>query len=175
MTSPFPRVPQSRSMPSDLRTTGKIEITVERAVPVEVEPKAVATTAPYYEFREVTDASGLQELFRLRYRSFRGSKLEGLVPENEHGLDIDCYDSKARHFGLYGEQRLGRATLSATTAMSPIANSQLGPRFETSSRLSPTCKNAFRPIQNIRFRCSTTGPTRSRSMRCTAMPKLVAR
>ena len=96
----------------DLRTTGKIEISVEKAAPVEVEPTPAATTAPYYEFREVTDSAGLEELFRLRYRCFRKSKLEGFVPENEHGLDIDCYDLRARHFGLYenngsGERLVG--------------------------------------------------------------------
>ncbi len=96
----------------DLRTSGKIEIFVEKAAPVEVAPTPVATTVSYYEFREVTDAAGLEELFRLRYRSFRNSKLEGLVPENEHGLDIDCYDLRARHFGLYenngsGERLVG--------------------------------------------------------------------
>ncbi len=61
----------------DLRTTGKIEITVEKATPVEVEPKPVATTAPYYEFREVTDAAGLEDLFRLRYRCFSRQQARG--------------------------------------------------------------------------------------------------
>ncbi len=93
--------PEIESYAQQIRSRGQVQIRVKNVQPDSPVPTPVAITAPHYEFREVTDAAGLEELFRLRYRCFRNSKLEGLVPENEHGLDIDCYDIRARHFGIY--------------------------------------------------------------------------
>ena len=55
----------------------------------------------YFVFREAANLDELLELFRLRYRVYRNSKLAKFVPENEHGIDLDCYDVRARHFGLF--------------------------------------------------------------------------
>lgn len=53
------------------------------------------------QFREAKGREELLELFRLRYDTYRRSRLAGFVPENASGLDIDEYDPWARHFGLF--------------------------------------------------------------------------
>lgn len=54
-----------------------------------------------YTFREATSKDELLALLRLRYDTYRNSRLAGFVPENAQGLDLDKYDPWARHFGLY--------------------------------------------------------------------------
>jgi len=54
-----------------------------------------------FVFREVQDANELLALLKLRYRVYRNSRLAGFVPENRWGIDIDEYDIRSRHFGLY--------------------------------------------------------------------------
>ncbi len=76
-------------------------------------------------FREVTDITGLEEIFGLRYRCFRQSRLEGLVPRVDCGLDIDRFDLHARHFGLFcttstGEHLIG-SHRHVTDAIQPAA------------------------------------------------------
>ncbi len=86
---------------AELRATGRIRIGAEtKPKPAAVAPAPQAAIT-HFEFREVTDAAGLRDLFRLRYRCFRDSKLSGLIPENSCELDIDAYDLRARHFGLF--------------------------------------------------------------------------
>lgn len=55
----------------------------------------------YFIYREAANAKELEILLRLRYRAFRDSQLKGFVVENETGLDLDCYDLRSRHFGLF--------------------------------------------------------------------------
>jgi hypothetical protein len=55
----------------------------------------------YFVLREARNSAELEALFRLRYDAYRGNGLAPLVPQNEYGLDIDCYDFRARHFGLF--------------------------------------------------------------------------
>ncbi len=55
----------------------------------------------YYVFREAQNPDELLELFRLRYQVYRNSDLARLVPENEYRIDLDMYDFRARHFGLF--------------------------------------------------------------------------
>lgn len=59
------------------------------------------TNSSYFVFREVQTHNELLELLRLRYAVYRDCRLEGFCPENKHGLDIDAYDARSRHFGLY--------------------------------------------------------------------------
>lgn len=54
-----------------------------------------------FVFREATDGEELLALLRLRYNAYRNNGLTKLVPENEYGIDVDCYDLRARHFGLF--------------------------------------------------------------------------
>lgn len=55
----------------------------------------------YFVYREAANANELEILLRLRYHAFRDSQLKGFVAENETGLDLDCYDLRSRHFGLF--------------------------------------------------------------------------
>ena len=55
----------------------------------------------YYVFREAANTDELLELFHLRYQVYRHSKLARFIPENEYGIDLDCYDLRAGHFGLF--------------------------------------------------------------------------
>jgi hypothetical protein len=59
----------------------------------------------YFVFREAANADQLLQLFQLRYQVYRNSKLAKFVPENEYGIELDCYDLRARHFGLFSVNR----------------------------------------------------------------------
>jgi len=60
-----------------------------------------------YVFREPTTVGELIDIFRLRYDVFREGRLVRFVPGNDHGLDVDCYDARSRHFGLYRRDKSG--------------------------------------------------------------------
>jgi hypothetical protein len=55
----------------------------------------------YFVYREAESAEELCELFRLRYRVYRNSHLVKFVHENELGFEVDAYDFRSRHFGLF--------------------------------------------------------------------------
>jgi ribosomal protein S18 acetylase RimI-like enzyme len=55
----------------------------------------------YFVFREAANAGELLELFQLRYQVYRNSKLARFIPESEYGINLDCYDARSRHFGLF--------------------------------------------------------------------------
>jgi hypothetical protein len=57
-------------------------------------------------FQEAKTTEALEELLQLRYRVYRIHH-PLLIPDNSFGLDIDCYDVRARHFGVYGQNELG--------------------------------------------------------------------
>ncbi len=101
-----------RRYATELRATGRARIEVEQNPKSESRATATKPAEVHYEFREVTDTAGLEQLFRLRYRCFRGSKLAGLIANNDSELDIDSYDLRSRHFGLFectgsGERLVG--------------------------------------------------------------------
>lgn len=54
-----------------------------------------------YIFREVKTTEELKALLGLRYRSYRNSRLKGLVKWNHDEIDLDSWDFKSRHFGLF--------------------------------------------------------------------------
>lgn len=60
-----------------------------------------ATTGEYFVYRELATTDEFEDTFRLRYYIYRGSGLKSLVKENEHQIDFDPYDLRARHFGLF--------------------------------------------------------------------------
>lgn len=55
----------------------------------------------YFVFREVRNVDELLELLKLRYEVYINSRLKGFLNENPEQIDVDLYDVKARHFGLY--------------------------------------------------------------------------
>jgi hypothetical protein len=55
----------------------------------------------YFVFREAHNIYELEQLFRLRYREYSSCKLEKFLSKNEHEIDIDYYDPRARHYGLF--------------------------------------------------------------------------
>ena len=59
------------------------------------------SSEPHFVFREVQTADELLELFRLRYQTYRHSRLRELCCENDEGIDVDTFDSRSRHFGLW--------------------------------------------------------------------------
>jgi len=54
-----------------------------------------------FVFREAANADELLALLKLRYEVYRNSRVSGFVEENEFGIDLDAYDLRARHFGLF--------------------------------------------------------------------------
>ncbi len=52
-------------------------------------------------FREPETVDELIDLLHLRHEVFRSGRLSDMVAPNKYGLDVDCYDIRARHFGLY--------------------------------------------------------------------------
>ncbi len=63
----------------------------------------------YYIYKEVTQINELESLLRLRYRLFKASEVGKFCPSNDYQIDVDQYDLRAKHFGLYkviGEDEL---------------------------------------------------------------------
>ncbi|MFN0157507.1 MAG: N-acyl amino acid synthase FeeM domain-containing protein [Bacteroidota bacterium] len=54
-----------------------------------------------YTFRQPNSISELRALLELRYRVYRESRLQNFIADNPLGLDLDCYDLKSMHFGLF--------------------------------------------------------------------------
>jgi hypothetical protein len=61
----------------------------------------------HFVLREARNSTELEGLLRLRYDAYRANGLAPLVPQNVYGIDIDCYDLRARHFGLFRASRTG--------------------------------------------------------------------
>jgi GNAT superfamily N-acetyltransferase len=59
----------------------------------------------YFVFREAKTIDDFGALLRLRYRVYRNSDLTKFIPENAYSIDVDCYDIRARHFGLFEVKR----------------------------------------------------------------------
>lgn len=55
----------------------------------------------YFIFREAESLDELRSLLCLRYKIYRESRIRGFVTKNEYGIDLDCYDLRARHYGLF--------------------------------------------------------------------------
>ena len=54
-----------------------------------------------YVCREAYSKGELESLFRLRYNVYRETYGDFLVPENPYQMDIDAYDSRAIHIGVF--------------------------------------------------------------------------
>jgi len=55
----------------------------------------------HFVFREPENSQELLDLFKLRYKVYRSSRLALFIKENKYEIDIDQYDFHARHFGMY--------------------------------------------------------------------------
>jgi len=55
----------------------------------------------YFVYRQLETTDEFEDTLRLRYWTYRSSGLKSLIPENEHEIDFDAYDLRARHFGLF--------------------------------------------------------------------------
>jgi hypothetical protein len=62
--------------------------------------------------REPRNAMEMASLFKLRYRGYLESTCATLVNQNDIGLEVDAYDFKAIHFGLFQEGRFGSYPLA---------------------------------------------------------------
>lgn len=62
---------------------------------------AQETAGTTFVFREPENADELLSLLRLRYVAFRQSRLKGFVKEHPDQLDIDPWDAKSMHYGLF--------------------------------------------------------------------------
>ena len=80
----------------------------------------------YFVFREARSTSELEALFRLRYKVYQNSRLHCFEPANEYGINLDCYDLRARHFGLYMNDEVLVANHCAVgETLSPMINELL--------------------------------------------------
>ncbi len=63
----------------------------------------------YFVFREAKNTDELEALLRLRYQVYQDCRMKVFFSKNNNGIDLDCYDLKARHFGLFkdGKQPIG--------------------------------------------------------------------
>ena len=55
----------------------------------------------HFVFREAESADELEQLLRLRYRVYRECKLARFVEPSAYEIDLDCYDFRSSHFGLF--------------------------------------------------------------------------
>jgi hypothetical protein len=75
------------------------------------------------DFREPQSAEELTDLLKLRYEVRRSCHLQSICPENESSIDIDSFDSKAHHVGLF-QQIDGR---SVAVGCSRVVFNMTGP------------------------------------------------
>ncbi len=59
-------------------------------------------TIENFTFREARTQDELEQLFRLRHLIFTNAH-PTFIPDNPHGLELDAYDARAHHFGLFCE------------------------------------------------------------------------
>ncbi len=73
-------------------------------------------------FRPAKSEAELEELLRLRYRVYDDSVLRGFISQTELGIDVDAFDLRSHHVGLFrGDQPIGYARL-ITLARGPQGN-----------------------------------------------------
>jgi Acetyltransferase (GNAT) domain len=80
-----------------------------------------------YIFRVPYTKEELKALFHLRYKIFRETKGDFLFTENPYQLDLDVYDLRAYHFGLYKcdadrQKCVGHIRLVVSDRETPIAS-----------------------------------------------------
>ena len=65
-----------------------------------------------FTFREITDADDLEQWLRLRYTLFANTHNRVFIHENRHRIDLDHFDTHARHFGIWeGRRKAGYVRL----------------------------------------------------------------
>lgn len=54
-----------------------------------------------FVYREAQSAAELNSLVQLRYNVFRSSRYAGVTTEHVSGLDLNCFDLRSKHYGLF--------------------------------------------------------------------------
>ena len=54
-----------------------------------------------YIFREAASQTELEQLLRIRYQSFLRGEWRKMTRQNQHGIDLDAFDTRATHVGLF--------------------------------------------------------------------------
>lgn len=57
-----------------------------------------------YYFREIQDQQEMLNWLRLRYTIYNSTRCAGFLTANEEEIDVDDYDLRARHYGLFIEE-----------------------------------------------------------------------
>lgn len=57
-----------------------------------------------YYFREILDPQEMMEWLRLRYTIYNSTRCAGFLTANEQEIDLDLYDLRSRHYGLFVEE-----------------------------------------------------------------------
>lgn len=57
-----------------------------------------------YYFRELQDQQEMLNWLRLRYTIYNSTRCAGFLKTNEEEIDVDHYDLKSRHYGLFVEE-----------------------------------------------------------------------
>lgn len=57
-----------------------------------------------YYFRELQDQKEMLNWLRLRYTIYNSTRCAGFLKTNEEEIDVDHYDLKSRHYGLFVEE-----------------------------------------------------------------------
>lgn len=55
----------------------------------------------YFVFRSIRNTEELDALFELRYQEFKQSSNEKIVTSTTNKLDVDIYDFRSKHYGLF--------------------------------------------------------------------------
>lgn len=57
-----------------------------------------------YYFREIQDPQEMLEWLRLRYTVYNSTRCAGFITANEQEIDLDLYDLRSHHYGLFVEE-----------------------------------------------------------------------
>src|SRR5258706_15969007 len=55
----------------------------------------------YYVFRKPQSIEELRCLLELRYNTYQSCHMRGFTVPSQAGIDADCYDLRAMHFGMF--------------------------------------------------------------------------
>ncbi len=94
--------------------------------------------------REPFNQTELKSLFQLRYHVYRASSNEFLFPENPYEMDIDAYDMRAYHFGIFecdGNRQIAvgsmRLITEEATRFAPMIRAIAAPYGDLLDKIEP--------------------------------------
>lgn len=84
-------------------------------------------TEPVIYFQEITTLEALIPFLHLRYRLFQGEgKSESLYPPSTEGIDLDVYDTRSYHLGVYRMDEAGQPLPAGYSRLIADAPTPLG-------------------------------------------------